>query len=130
MVAVPTLRGLAQRSPARRRIAYAVVTVHYGAITEIKGCATRASAEDYATTGRTSAPDVNRVPPPDIVTSPSPLRVNRLIPFVHVTDVERTDGSLPTFGPGTRSGAIRSGMTGRSSTSLPAARTGGATWAP
>ena len=40
MVAVPTLRGLAQRSPARRRIAYAVVTVHDGAITEIKSCAT------------------------------------------------------------------------------------------
>ena len=64
MVAVPTLRGLAQRSPARRRIAYAVVTVHDGAITEIKGCATRESAEDYATTGRPSAPGVNRVPPP------------------------------------------------------------------
>jgi hypothetical protein len=98
-------------------IAYAVITVHDGAITEMKGCATRESAEGYTTTVRTSAPRVNRVPPPDIVTSPPPLRVNRLIPFVHVTDVERSGGSLPTFGPGAGSGAIRSGMTGRSSTS-------------
>jgi ketosteroid isomerase-like protein len=71
-------------------IAYVVVTVHDGAITEMKGCATRASAEEYATTGRTSARHVNRVRPPDIVTSPPPQRVSRLIPFVHVTDVERS----------------------------------------
>jgi catechol 2,3-dioxygenase-like lactoylglutathione lyase family enzyme/ketosteroid isomerase-like protein len=71
-------------------IAYVVITVHDGAITEMKGCATRASAEDYATTGRTSAPHVNRVRPPDSVTSPPPLRFSRLIPFVHVTDVERS----------------------------------------
>jgi ketosteroid isomerase-like protein len=71
-------------------IAYVVVTVHDGAITEMKGCATRASAEEYATTGRTSAPHVNHVRPPDSVTSPPPLRVSRLIPFVHVTDVERS----------------------------------------
>jgi len=71
-------------------IAYVVITVHDGAITEMKGCATRASAEDYATTGRTSALRVNRVRPPDIVTSPPPQRVSRLIPFVHVTDVERS----------------------------------------
>jgi hypothetical protein len=32
-------------------IAYVVVTVHDGAITEMKGCGTRASAEDYVTTG-------------------------------------------------------------------------------
>ena len=71
-------------------IAYVVITVHDGAITEMKGCATRASAEDYATTGRTSAPHVNRVWPPDVVTSPPPQRVSRLSPFVHVTDVERS----------------------------------------
>jgi ketosteroid isomerase-like protein len=71
-------------------IAYVVVTVHDGAITELKGCATRASAEDYATTGRTSAPHLNRVRPPDTAVSPPPQRVSRLIPFVHVTDVERS----------------------------------------
>jgi ketosteroid isomerase-like protein len=71
-------------------IAYVVVTVHDGAITELKGCATRVSAEEYAMTGRTSAPDANRVRPPDVVTSPPPRRVSRLTPFVHVTDVERS----------------------------------------
>jgi ketosteroid isomerase-like protein len=71
-------------------IAYVVVTVHDGAITEMKGCATRESAEDYATTGRTSAQHVNRVRPPDVATSPPPQRVSRLTPFVHVTDVERS----------------------------------------
>jgi ketosteroid isomerase-like protein len=71
-------------------IAYVVVTVHDGAITETKGCAARASAEEYATTGRTSAPHINRVRPPDTVTSPPPQRVSRLTPFVHVTDVERS----------------------------------------
>lgn len=76
--------------PLEDGIAYVVVTVHDGAITEMKGCATRASAEEYATTGRTSAPHVNRVRPPEVVTSPPPQRVSRLIPFVHVTDVERS----------------------------------------
>jgi hypothetical protein len=71
-------------------IAYVVVTVHDSAITEMKGCATRESAEEYATTGRTAAPHLNRVRPPDVVTSPPPQRVSRLIPFVHVTDVERS----------------------------------------
>jgi hypothetical protein len=71
-------------------IAYVVVTVHDGAITEMKGCATRASAEDYAMTGRIWAPRVNRVRPPDVVTSPPRQRVSGLIPFVHVTDVERS----------------------------------------
>jgi hypothetical protein len=69
-------------------IAYVVITVHDSAITEMKGCATRASAEDYATTGCTSAPNINPVRPPDVVTSPPPQRVSRLTPFVHVTDVE------------------------------------------
>jgi hypothetical protein len=73
-------------------IAYVVVTVHDGTIAELKGCATRASAEEYAMTGRTSAPDANRVRPPDVVTSPPPRRVSRLTPFVHVTDVERSAG--------------------------------------
>jgi ketosteroid isomerase-like protein len=76
--------------PLDDAIAYVVVTVHDGAITEMKGCATRANAEEYATTGRTSAPHVNHVRPPDIVTSPPPQRISRLIPFVHVTDVERS----------------------------------------
>jgi ketosteroid isomerase-like protein len=76
--------------PLEDGIAYVVVTVHDGAITEMKGCATRASAEEYATTGRTPAPNVNRVRPADVVTSPPPQRVSRLIPFVHVTDVERS----------------------------------------
>jgi hypothetical protein len=71
-------------------IAYVVVTVHDGVIREMKGCATRASAEDYATTGHASAPHINGVRPPDVVTSPPPQRVSRLTPFVHVTDVERS----------------------------------------
>ena len=71
-------------------IAYVVVTVHDGAITELKSCATRVSAEEYATTGQISAPHVPGVRPPDTVTSPPAQRVSRLIPFVHVTDVERS----------------------------------------
>lgn len=71
-------------------IAYVVVTVHEGAITEMKGCATRASAVEYATTGRTAGPRPLRVRPPDTITSPPPERVSRLVPFVHVTNVERS----------------------------------------
>jgi ketosteroid isomerase-like protein len=76
--------------PLDHGIAYVVVTFRDGTITEMKGCATRASAEVYATAGRTSAPHTNHVRPPDVVTSPPPQRVSRLIPFVHVTDVERS----------------------------------------
>ena len=36
-------------------IAYTVVTVHNGAITELKGCADRAAAESYARGGTTGA---------------------------------------------------------------------------
>lgn len=62
--------------PLDHGIAYMVVTIEEGQITELKGCADRASALAYAQTG----------------TLPEPLgqRVNRLVPFVRVAEVERS----------------------------------------
>lgn len=77
--------------PLEEGIAYMVVTISDGTIIELKGCADRATAVTYAQTGE--APDVPAtfgVQPPDAVVEPPEHRVNRLVPFVRVTDVERS----------------------------------------
>lgn len=74
-------------------IAYMVITVSDDTIIELKGCADRAGAATYAQTGE--APDVPAtlgVQPPDVVAEPPEQRVNRLVPFVKVTNVERSVG--------------------------------------
>ncbi|HEX4837145.1 MAG TPA: VOC family protein [Solirubrobacteraceae bacterium] len=74
-------------------IAYMVVTISDGKTTELKGCADRAAATTYAQTGNApDAPAISAVQPPDAVAEPPKQRVNRLVPFVKVTDVERSVG--------------------------------------
>jgi len=74
-------------------IAYMVVTISDGKITELKGCADRASAVSYAQTGEASDPPATSgVQPPDAVAESPEHRVNRLVPFVKVSDVERSVG--------------------------------------
>lgn len=76
---------------------YVVVTVNDGAITELKACQSRASAVQYAQTGRrpgrafTPAP-APAVRPPEAVMQPPEQRVRNLIPFVNVADVARSIG--------------------------------------
>jgi ketosteroid isomerase-like protein len=72
-------------------IAYMVVTISDGKITELKGCSDRAAAITYAQTGE--APDrlaIAGVQPPETVVEPPEQRVDRLVPFVKVADVERS----------------------------------------
>lgn len=66
--------------PLDAGIAYMVVTISDGKIVELKGCADRVSATTYAQTL------------PEAVVEPPQQRVNRLVPFVKVTDVERSVG--------------------------------------
>jgi ketosteroid isomerase-like protein len=75
-------------------VAYMVVTISNGKITELKGCADRAAATTYAQTGETpdAPPITSGVQPPDAVFEPPERRVNRLVPFVRVTEVERSVG--------------------------------------
>src|SRR5438128_9262628 len=82
----------AANRPLDGGIAYMVVTVSEGKITELKGCADRAAAIAYAQTGepRAAAP-IPRVQPPGSVVEPAEQRVQRLVPFVKVADVERSD---------------------------------------
>jgi catechol 2,3-dioxygenase-like lactoylglutathione lyase family enzyme len=84
------------RAPSRRLdngLIYVVVTVNDGAITELKACESRASAVEYAETGRrpgqasTPAPAVRA---PDVAMQPPAQRVRNLIPFVNVADVARS----------------------------------------
>jgi ketosteroid isomerase-like protein len=85
--------------PLEDGIAYMVVTFADGKIIELKGCANRAAAISYAHTGQ--APDATAstevppplstgVHPPEVLREPPEQRVNRLVPFVKVTDVERS----------------------------------------
>ncbi len=78
--------------PLDEGVAYMVVTISDGKITELKGCADRAAAVTYAQSGETpDAPSITSgVQPPDDVAEPPEHRVNRLVPFVHVEDVERS----------------------------------------
>jgi ketosteroid isomerase-like protein/uncharacterized glyoxalase superfamily protein PhnB len=72
-------------------IAYMVVTINDGKITELKGCADRGAALNYMQTGE--APDPPPAPgvqDPETAIEPPMQRVNRLVPLVNVTDVERS----------------------------------------
>jgi hypothetical protein len=75
-------------------VAYMVLTFEHGRIIELKGCADRAAAVTYAQTGEApdAPPITSGVQPPDAVLEPPEHRVNGLIPFVKVTDVERSVG--------------------------------------
>lgn len=75
------------------RMVYMVVTIHESHIVEMKGCADRPAAIGYTQTGIAPAPRSetwDTVRPPDEVGVTPPQRVSRLIPFVRVTDVERS----------------------------------------
>lgn len=79
--------------PLDAGIAYMVVTISNGKITELKGCADRAAAFTYAQTGEApDAPAASGGQPPDAVVEHPMQGVNRLVPFVKVTDVERSVG--------------------------------------
>ncbi len=77
--------------PLDEGIAYMVVTIRDGKITEMKGCTDRAAALAH---GQSDGQPVSSVADgpraPDLATSPTEHRVNRLVPFVHVGDVERS----------------------------------------
>ena len=74
-------------------IVYMVVTISDGKIIELKGCVDRAAATTYAQTGKSpDTPATSGVQSPDVVVEPPEQRVNRLVPFVKVTDVERSVG--------------------------------------
>jgi ketosteroid isomerase-like protein/catechol 2,3-dioxygenase-like lactoylglutathione lyase family enzyme len=71
-------------------IVYVVVTFRDHLITELKGCADRASALSYlGGIGSGFAATPGPWPPADEA-GPSAARVNRLVPFVHVEDVARS----------------------------------------
>lgn len=84
----------AANRPLDDGIAYMVVTLRDGKISELKGCADRAAAVTYAQTGEApDAPPITsgvQVQPPEDVAEPPEQRVNRLVPFVKVADVERS----------------------------------------
>jgi hypothetical protein len=68
-----------------------VVTFSDGKITELKGCTDRAAAVAYAQAGESPAgARTPRVQSPDFVVEPPGQRVERLVPFVRVADVERS----------------------------------------
>ncbi|MHB1468006.1 MAG: nuclear transport factor 2 family protein [Solirubrobacteraceae bacterium] len=72
-------------------IAYMVVTIDGGKITELKGCVDRAAAVEYVETGETPAvPASVGVQSPETVAEPPEQRVSRLVPFVKIADVERS----------------------------------------
>jgi ketosteroid isomerase-like protein len=72
-------------------IAYMVITIRHGKITELKGCADRAAAVTYAQAGETpDAPASGGIQLPNALVEPPEQRVNLLVPFVKVTDVERS----------------------------------------
>ncbi|MGH2872787.1 MAG: VOC family protein [Solirubrobacteraceae bacterium] len=75
------------------RVVYMVVTIHDSRIVEMKGCADRAAAIAYMQTGIAPAPRPETweaVRPPDEAGAAPEQRVSGLIPFVRVTDVERS----------------------------------------
>ena len=72
-------------------VAYMVVTIGDGKIVELKGCADRAAAVGYAETGKAADVPLTAGPQaPDGEVAPPGQRVNRLVPFVRVKDVERS----------------------------------------
>jgi ketosteroid isomerase-like protein/catechol 2,3-dioxygenase-like lactoylglutathione lyase family enzyme len=75
-------------------IAYIVLTMRDGKIIEMKGCVDRSSALTYMETGQIrdhqSEAPTDTVRPPNAVGEPPAHRVDNLIPFVHVADVERS----------------------------------------
>jgi catechol 2,3-dioxygenase-like lactoylglutathione lyase family enzyme/ketosteroid isomerase-like protein len=77
--------------PLDEGIAYVVVTIRNGKIIEMKGCADRAAALAYSRgEGRNTGPLADCPPAPKFSVSPAEQRVTRLVPFVHVDDVERS----------------------------------------
>jgi hypothetical protein len=77
--------------PLDHGIAYMVVTIDGGQITDLKGCADRAAALRYAQTGELPEPPATTgVHAPERVPEPPEERVNRLVPFVNVAEVERS----------------------------------------
>lgn len=77
-------------------IAYMVVTIREGKLVELKGCADRATAQAYLAGEDVSTVPVSTVPAlegpgrPALVRQPPEQRITRLIPFVHVEDVQRS----------------------------------------
>ncbi|HEX3510484.1 MAG TPA: nuclear transport factor 2 family protein [Solirubrobacteraceae bacterium] len=90
----PADRGVAERRPLD---AYVVVGFDGQQIVELKGCADRAGAVAYARTGSPSAVagPATAVEPPG---EKPEQRVERLIPFVRVADVERSAAFYAHFG--------------------------------
>ncbi len=88
----PQQRSDAANRPLDDGIAYMVVTISDGKITELKGCADRDAALAYAQSEE--LPDAARagVQPPHALRERPEHRVNRLVPFVKVADVERSVG--------------------------------------
>jgi ketosteroid isomerase-like protein/catechol 2,3-dioxygenase-like lactoylglutathione lyase family enzyme len=77
--------------PLDNGLAYMVVTIAGGKITELKGCVDRASAIRYAETGEAVGVSLTSGPQaPDAVLEPPEQRVSGLVPFVRVKDVERS----------------------------------------
>ncbi len=77
--------------PLDNGVAYMVVTIGDGKIVELKGCADRAAAVGYAKTGKAANVPLTAGPQaPDGEVDPPGHRVNRLVPFVRVKDVERS----------------------------------------
>ncbi len=77
--------------PLDNGLAYMVVTIRNGKITELKGCADRAAAVRYAETGEADpVPFVSGPEAPGTVAEPPAQRVTGLVPFVRVKDVERS----------------------------------------
>jgi ketosteroid isomerase-like protein/catechol 2,3-dioxygenase-like lactoylglutathione lyase family enzyme len=76
--------------PLDEGIAYVVVTFRDHLITELKGCADRASALSYMRGGGSGSPVTPGPWPGPDGADPSAPRVNRLVPFVHVDDVARS----------------------------------------
>lgn len=81
----------AANRPLDDGIAYMVVTICDGKIVELYGCADQAAAISYAHAGEApKPPSTIGVRPPESVVEPPQQRVRKLIPFVHVLDVERS----------------------------------------
>ncbi len=87
----PERQSAGSDRPLDNGLAYMVVTIEDGKIAELKGCAGRAAAIRYARTGEAeSVPLTSGPSAPDTVVDPPPQRVNGLVPFVRVKDVERS----------------------------------------
>jgi ketosteroid isomerase-like protein len=78
----------AANRPLDDGIAYMVVTISDSKIIELKGCADRDAALAYIQSGELPDAAGAGVQPP--LAEPPEHRVNRLVPFVKVTDVERS----------------------------------------